>query len=62
MYKEEHQFKMAEIQKGNDSFHVNPSVSPYSILRLSAQDDIDDTIQQITMNVGPRSTRAQLLK
>jgi len=42
--------------------HINPDVSPYSILRQSDQGDIDDTIQTITMGMGPRSTRAQLLK
>ena len=32
---------MARMQKGGD---FNPGISPYSILRLSDQDDIDDTI------------------
>jgi hypothetical protein len=53
---------MSNINFGNDSYHVNPSISPYSILRQSNQEDVDDTIQQITMGIGPRSTRAQLLK
>lgn len=42
--------------------HVNELVSPYSILRTSAEQDVDYTIQKITMGVGPRSTRAQLLR
>jgi len=61
-YGNEHHFsKMAEMQ-GGDSIHVDTNVSPYSILRLSDPSAVDQTIQQITLNSGPRSTRAQLLR
>jgi hypothetical protein len=53
---------MSSVAGGNQSAHVNDLVSPYSILRNSAEHDVDDTIQKITMGVGPRSTRAQLLR
>ena len=58
---EHHYSKMAEMQ-GGDSIHVDTGVSPYSILRLSDPAAVDQTIQQITLNSGPRSTRAQLLR
>ena len=53
---------MARVAGGNHSIHVNDLVSPYSILRTSAEHDVDDTIQKITMGAGPKSTRAQLLR
>lgn len=40
---------------------LSPSISPYSILRKSGDVDVGETIQRITMGIGPRSTRAQLL-
>jgi hypothetical protein len=53
---------MSEVAGGNESIHVNESVSPYSILRKSDERDVDFTIQKITSGIGPRSTRAQLLR
>lgn len=59
-YNADHFEKMAEVQAGSPFLHSK--VSPYSILRLSAQEDVDGTIQEMTMRTGPRSTRAQLLR
>jgi hypothetical protein len=50
---------MARIQnQGHNSQHVNEAISPYSILRASTGRDVDDTINDVTMLCGPRSTRA----
>ena len=35
---------MSEVAGGNESIHVNESVSPYSILRKSDERDVDVTI------------------
>ena len=53
-----HHQAMSEVAGGNESIHVNESVSPYSILRKSDERDVDVTIQKITSGIGPRSTRA----
>lgn len=58
-YHVKHKADMARIQnQGQNAGHVNEAISPYSILRASTGRDVDETIQDVTMLCGPRSTRA----
>jgi hypothetical protein len=49
---------MSQVAGGNQSIHVNQSVSPHSILRKSDEGEVDFTIQKITSGIGPRTNRA----
>lgn len=49
---------MSKVNRGVGSTYVNEKVSPYSILRTSAENDVDVTIQKLTTGSGPRSNRA----
>lgn len=46
----------------NQGPNLNELVSPYSILRTSTEDDVDGTINKITVGSGARTNRAQLLR
>jgi|LauGreDrversion4_2_1035121.scaffolds.fasta_scaffold4053077_1 hypothetical protein len=47
-YKNDHHQIMSVINRGEGSTYVNEKVSPYSILRASAENDVDITIQKLT--------------
>jgi hypothetical protein len=47
-YKNDHHQIMSVINRGEGSSYVNEKVSPYSILRASAENDVDITIQKLT--------------
>jgi hypothetical protein len=46
--KKDHYAKMANMSNNHD-IALDNNVSPYSILRMSNQEDIDNTIQQLTL-------------
>lgn len=54
--------RMSQITKRNENQEIYDHVSPYSILRVSSENDVDNTIEKITAGKGPRTTRAQLLR
>lgn len=55
--------RMAQVTgKNGPAAKVNEYVSPYSILRTSTENDVDGTIEKITVGSGARTNRAQLLR